>query len=164
MSEARVDGSCLCGAISFHIELPVSACVHCHCTMCQRNHGAGYVTWIALPTVQLTFDSGEDELVRYESSSHGSRSFCGRCGTSLLCVSTHRPEEVDIPLANLKSAIDRKPELHIFFDDQDVHLDAAARVVPSGKVLYRTDSPLAAQEAPDAPVEDAGEATEAEAS
>jgi len=118
VSEARVDGACLCGAISFHIELPTSACVHCHCTMCQRNHGAGYVTWIALPTVRLTFDSGEDELVRYESSSHGSRSFCGRCGTSLFCVSTHRPEEVDIPLANLKSAIDRKPELHIFFDDR----------------------------------------------
>ncbi len=33
---------------------------------------------------------------------------------------------------------------HIFFDDQDVHLDKAAQFVPSGKVLYATDSPLAA--------------------
>lgn len=32
---------------------------------------------------------------------------------------------------------------HIFFDDQDVHLDRAAQVVPSGKVPYPTDSPLA---------------------
>lgn len=31
---------------------------------------------------------------------------------------------------------------HIFFDDQDLHLDAAARHVPSGKVPYKTDSPL----------------------
>lgn len=31
---------------------------------------------------------------------------------------------------------------HIFFDDQDLHLDAAARHVPSGKVPYRSDSPL----------------------
>jgi 5'-nucleotidase len=31
---------------------------------------------------------------------------------------------------------------HIFFDDQDVHLDAAAGIVPSGKVPYRSDSPL----------------------
>ncbi len=33
---------------------------------------------------------------------------------------------------------------HIFFDDQDVHLDKAAQFVPSGKVLYASDSPLAA--------------------
>ena len=31
---------------------------------------------------------------------------------------------------------------HIFFDDQDVHLEKAAGVVPSGKVPYRSDSPL----------------------
>ncbi len=31
---------------------------------------------------------------------------------------------------------------HIFFDDQDVHLDGAKKVVPSGKVPYRSDSAL----------------------
>lgn len=118
MSESQIEGACLCGAVAFRIELPTTACVHCHCTMCQRNHGAGYVTWIALPRGQLSIDEGERELVRYQSSSHGSRSFCGRCGTSLLCESTQRPDEVDIPLANLKGEIDRDPSLHIFFDDR----------------------------------------------
>lgn len=31
---------------------------------------------------------------------------------------------------------------HIFFDDQDLHLDRAAAVVPAGKVPYRSDSAL----------------------
>lgn len=31
---------------------------------------------------------------------------------------------------------------HIFFDDQETHLDDSSKVVPSGKVLYKTDSPL----------------------
>jgi 5'-nucleotidase len=31
---------------------------------------------------------------------------------------------------------------HIFFDDQDTHVSSAAPVVPSGKVPYRTSSPL----------------------
>lgn len=31
---------------------------------------------------------------------------------------------------------------HIFFDDQDVHLDGAKKVVPSAKVPYETNSPL----------------------
>ena len=125
MSDSRVEGACLCGAVTFQIELPTTACVHCHCTMCQRNHGAGYVTWIALPRRQLAIDSGEPELVRYQSSPHGSRSFCGRCGTSLLCESTQRPEEVDIPLANLKGEVDRKPELHIFFDDRSSWMEVS---------------------------------------
>ncbi len=32
---------------------------------------------------------------------------------------------------------------HIFFDDQDIHLEKAASMVPSGKVPYATGSPLA---------------------
>lgn len=35
---------------------------------------------------------------------------------------------------------------HIFFEDQDLHLEAAAQHVPSGKVPYRSDSPLKAGE------------------
>lgn len=31
---------------------------------------------------------------------------------------------------------------HIFFDDQESHLDGSSKVVPSGKVLYKTDSPM----------------------
>ncbi|CAH0336608.1 hypothetical protein FVB9288_02316 [Flavobacterium sp. CECT 9288] len=31
---------------------------------------------------------------------------------------------------------------HIFFDDQETHLDGASKVVPSGKVPYLTSSPL----------------------
>ncbi|MDO8742013.1 MAG: 5'-nucleotidase, partial [bacterium] len=31
---------------------------------------------------------------------------------------------------------------HIFFDDQDIHLDPAALLVPSGKVPYKTTSKL----------------------
>jgi 5'-nucleotidase len=31
---------------------------------------------------------------------------------------------------------------HIFFDDQDAHVVPAAAVVPTGRVLYRSDSPL----------------------
>ena len=36
---------------------------------------------------------------------------------------------------------------HILFDDQDVHLIAAAKVVPSGKVPYTSYSELAEHEA-----------------
>ena len=41
-----------------------------------------------------------------------------------------------------KSKILKAFKPHIFFDDQEQHLEAASFVVPSGKVPYKSDSPL----------------------
>lgn len=118
MSESIVPGSCLCGDVRFEVEMPTLFCGHCHCKMCQRNHGAGYVTWIAVKNEQFRVTAGEDRLVRHASSDHGTRSFCGRCGSSLLCASSHHADQIDIVLANLDGPIDRAPQVHIFFDSR----------------------------------------------
>lgn len=109
-------GACLCGAVRFTAHLPSIVCVHCHCSMCRRNHGAGYVTWFAVPPAQLVVESGEDDLVRYESSVHGSRRFCRHCGSSLICESTHFPDRIDVALGAMQEPIDRAPQAHVFFD------------------------------------------------
>jgi hypothetical protein len=118
MSIASQSGACLCGAVRFTAKLPSSFCGHCHCSMCRRNHGAGFVTWFAVPKEQLVIDDGENELVEFASSDHGTRSFCGRCGSSLFCVTGATPDHIDIPLASMDGPIDRAPKLHIFFDDR----------------------------------------------
>lgn len=41
-----------------------------------------------------------------------------------------------------KTKVLRAFKPHIFFDDQDLHLDSAAKHVPSGRVPYLSDSPL----------------------
>ena len=46
-----------------------------------------------------------------------------------------------------KSPILKAFNPHIFFDDQSVHIDPASEFVPSGLVLYKSDSPLAGQNA-----------------
>lgn len=117
-SARRVPGACLCGGVRFTVTLPTLFCAHCHCSMCRRNHGAGYVTWFAVPPAQLVVESGSDQLVRYESSVHGSRSFCRRCGSSLFCESTHDPDRVDIALGAMHEPIDREPQLHTYFDSR----------------------------------------------
>jgi hypothetical protein len=116
--DATVTGSCLCGAVAFTVRLPTLFCGHCHCSMCRRNHGAGYVTWFSVPRSQIRLDAGEGELVRYRSSEHGTRSFCRRCGSSLFCESANHADHVDVTLASMHAPIDRPPQLHVYFDDR----------------------------------------------
>jgi hypothetical protein len=118
VSNATVRGSCFCGEVRFAASLPSLFCGHCHCTMCQRSHGAGYVTWFAVSRDHFVVESGEASLSVYESSDHGWRTFCRSCGSSLFCESKRHPDQVDIVLANMEGPIDRPPEIHVFFDDR----------------------------------------------
>ena len=122
---ATVPGSCFCGAVRFEVTLPTLVCVHCHCSMCRRVHGAAYVTWFTLPKTQCRVTAGEGELTRHQSSDHGVRSFCLRCGSGLFFESSQRADQVDIPLANMAAAIDRTPQFHIFFDDRAEWIDVS---------------------------------------
>jgi len=118
MSNPMVDGGCLCGAVRFRATLPSLFCGHCHCSMCRRNHGAGFVTWFAVPRDQLDVHTGKDGLRRYASSTHGSRTFCSACGSSLFCDSDKHPDQVDVALASVDGSIDRDPQFHAYFDSR----------------------------------------------
>jgi len=140
-----VTGSCLCGEVSFEVTPPTLVCAHCHCSMCRRSHGAGYVTWFTLPKSRWRITAGGDALVRYASSSHARRSFCGRCGSSLFFETDQRPEVVDIVLANMHGPIDRPPDLHVHFDDRvdwvSVNDGLPRRGGPSGMDEVERDAP-----------------------
>lgn len=118
MAELPVPGACLCGAVRFTVTPPTLFCAHCHCTLCRRAHGAGYVTWVGVFKEQFALGAGGDPLVQYHSSTHGTRSFCGVCGSSLFFTSMEYPHRVDVVLANLQGRMDREPEMHVFFDDR----------------------------------------------
>jgi hypothetical protein len=86
--------------------------------MCRRAHAAAYVTWIIQPRSSFTLLSGEQQLVRYASSEHGVRSFCGVCGSSLLFETQERAEQIDVAFASLDDPAGVTPTLHVFFDDR----------------------------------------------
>jgi hypothetical protein len=113
-----VPGSCFCGAVRFEVEPPVHSAAYCHCSMCRRMHGAGYVAWLTVPYPQLRIVAGEDRLTRFCSSEHGTRRFCGTCGSPLFCESTTHADSVAIPLAAMQGAVDALPVAHFYFDDR----------------------------------------------
>ena len=116
MTVPKITGSCLCGAVAFEAELPSRFVGHCHCTMCQRAHGAGYVTWIGVREDGFRITAGAGDVVDFRSSEHVTRSFCRRCGSTMFCNPDRDENVIDIAMANLHGDIDRKVKAHVFYD------------------------------------------------
>jgi len=116
----QVNGSCFCGAIGFTAMLPSKWCAHCHCSMCRKSHGAGYVTWVGFESGQVKITRGEDRLNWFDSSKGAQRGFCRTCGSSLFFRSERWPGELHIALGCMDDDIDRRPDANAFFD---THVD-----------------------------------------
>ena len=113
-------GSCLCGAVTFLARFPTNWIAHCHCTICQRAHGAAFVTWASVPEGQLTITDPQSALHWYASSSKGRRGFCTKCGSSLFFRSPDWPGEVHVARSNFATALDRAPTVHGYYE---THVD-----------------------------------------
>ena len=116
MSTAIVTGSCLCGLVAFEFDLPTLFAAHCHCTMCQRAHGAGFVTWVGVREDGFRITAGAEDVVHFRSSSHTTRSFCRRCGSSMFCNNDNHENVIDITMANLHGDIGRAVKAHYYYD------------------------------------------------
>ena len=116
----RVTGGCFCGAVRFAIDLPSKWCAHCHCSMCRRIHGAGYVTWVGVASEQFHLLGDSSTLQWFESSPGARRAFCTICGSSMLFESARWSGETHVAMACLDQAIDRKPQANAF---HSAHVD-----------------------------------------
>ena len=115
-TERETRGSCFCKAIGFTAILPSKWCAHCHCSMCRKTHGAGYVTWVGFETDKVSVNIGDDRLQWFDSSPGAQRGFCKKCGSSLFFRSERWPGELHIALGCLDDPIDRQPQANVFFD------------------------------------------------
>jgi hypothetical protein len=108
----------MCGAVRFRIALPPKWCAHCHCSMCRRAHGAGFVTWVGSAKDDFELLSGAAELREYRSSAQATRRFCGRCGAMLFFESARWPGEIHVTLAHLDSDAGLRPEAHAYWSNR----------------------------------------------
>ena len=121
----HVDGSCLCGAVTFRLHFPTRFFAHCHCESCRRAFGAAVVSWVGVKDAQFELLSGRDDLGRFASSPGTTRSFCRTCGTSLFFESARWPNEVHAAAATLRGPVDRPPGGHAFYEEHVAWLQVA---------------------------------------
>ena len=116
-------GSCLCGAVTFTAALPSMWVAHCHCTRCQRAHGAPFVTWVGVEAGLAQVLDRQGVLQWFVAPEGGSRGFCGRCGSPMFFRSERWPGELHIARALFLAPIDREPQMHVYYDS---HVDWVA--------------------------------------
>jgi len=109
-------GSCLCGAVAYQADAPISRIVHCHCQTCRKTHGTAFSSVAAVPREAFRFTRGSDHLGAIESSPGKFRRFCSRCGSHLMAERINQPV-VLLRLGCLDSAIKDIPQVHIWRSD-----------------------------------------------
>jgi len=81
----KLDGHCLCGAVSYTSDADPAFVAICHCKDCQRQTGAAHSIVVGVPADQIEI-SGAESLREYVTvgEDHGTdvhRRFCSNCGS-----------------------------------------------------------------------------------
>ena len=116
MSVDKSRGSCLCGAVTFAAELPPKWVAHCHCSRCQRAHGAAFVTWVGFEEAAVDVNDPESSLRWHVAAEGGHRAFCGLCGSPMFFKSLRWAGELHIARALFIDPIAQAPMAHVNFD------------------------------------------------
>ncbi|MBI5469970.1 GFA family protein [Candidatus Kaiserbacteria bacterium] len=74
------EGGCYCGKVQFKVPMPAAWAGHCHCTQCQRLHGAAFVTWIGFKTPDYEIIDREGMFSTF-STGYADHGFCKNCGS-----------------------------------------------------------------------------------
>ncbi|MDJ0788054.1 MAG: GFA family protein [Myxococcota bacterium] len=101
-------GGCYCRSVRYETSGTPTDRTNCHCSICRRLSAAPFVTWFTVPTADFRFVDGTP--VRLQSSSHGTRSFCGQCGTPLTFETSAAPGAIDVTTCSLDDPEALPPE------------------------------------------------------
>ena len=83
---------------------------------CRRATGAQAVAFITVPAKSFSFTRGEPTAFRTDTAA--TRTFCGRCGTSLTYVGDNRKHEIDIHTATLADPEAFPPDQDVFPEEK----------------------------------------------
>jgi hypothetical protein len=107
-------GRCLCGKVSFEIDVPARWAWHDHSAASRRAHGAAYATYVGSWRKRFRITKGKEAITRFEDkATKTARSFCAHCGTPVFYERARSPHMVNIPRALFSGRTGRQPLYHI---------------------------------------------------
>jgi hypothetical protein len=117
-STPPAQGQCLCGDVTFEIDVPAVWAWHDHSRAGRRAHGGASATYVGSWRSRFRITGGQAGITRFEDQATGTaRSFCARCGTPLIYERGHAPRMVNLPRALFAGRTGREPRYHIARDE-----------------------------------------------
>ncbi|HTU66644.1 MAG TPA: GFA family protein [Steroidobacteraceae bacterium] len=110
---ARVNGACLCGAVTWSYDGPFQAMFHCHCSVCRKHHGTLFVTTVVGALTTFHWRTGTEKIGTWQSSPHERRAFCTVCGSKVPRVELES-QRVFMPAGALTGELGIRPQMHLF--------------------------------------------------
>lgn len=108
-----VQGSCLCGQVTYEVELIPNKVFNCHCSYCRKAHGADYVTVALAKGDTLKIIQGADSLAEHQNEIGGFRAFCSNCGTRLMNYAPDKTMYLSVNVSTIDTPIEIKPQAHV---------------------------------------------------
>jgi len=109
-----LEGSCLCGAVTFQVTGTHSEVEVCHCVQCRKWTGH-YFANIEVPRDALEVQ-GDGAITWYRSSEKVRRGFCGTCGSTLFFdpIDKVKHHWIGVAMGALDTSTGSRISLHIF--------------------------------------------------
>ena len=108
------EGRCVCGAVTFEIDIPAVWAWHDHGEASRRAQGAAYATYVGSWKSRFRLTAGADHIRAWKDLEQGAvRSFCGVCGTPLFYERPRAPKMINIPRALFAGRTGREPRYHL---------------------------------------------------
>jgi hypothetical protein len=113
---SQLAGSCLCGAIAYTVDAPVTELRACHCVHCQKASGAAGSVNAVVPSAAFKMTRGAPKLYasRADSGRILNRYFCGDCGSPIYTQRANNTEYVVLRVGTLDNAPDMKITTNIW--------------------------------------------------
>ena len=109
-------GGCLCGNVRYTLNAKPALTVVCHCTHCQKASGSAFSTNLVVQRADIAFSGGE--LAVYDDKADSGnvlkRSFCPKCGSSIMSESSGRPGSAVLKAGTLDDPSTVKPTMQIW--------------------------------------------------
>ena len=127
-------GGCLCGAIRYAVDVPISELRACHCTHCQKASGAAGSVNAVIPSAAFKITQGAPK--RYDAKADSGRTlyrfFCGDCGSPIYSQRATAPETAVLRAGTLDSSGDMKITANIWTRSARpwAHIDPASAQFP----------------------------------
>ena len=118
MNDNQAAGGCLCGAVSFIIQLPVERLIHCHCSRCRKATGGAHATNIFVRPEAFEWKQGEKQVARWDLAKAKSFAIahCTICGCQMPHV-TRDGTFMVIPAGSIESEIPKLSRDDIYIKD-----------------------------------------------